>query len=120
MATDIHDSFRFVLNQIWRDNMIIPCNDRILIKPIKMEAKSGGGIVLGGGLKDERLHGIVMAIGQGRMAASGKCLVTFQGKVGDEVIYGNVTTTVDERLDNGDECILVMTEAIVGIISHEK
>ena len=100
--------------------MINPCNDRILIKPIKLEAKSGGGILLGGDVKDTRLHGIVLAIGQGRMAASGKCLVTFQGKVGDEVIYGNVTTTVEERLDNGEECLLVMTEAIVGIISNEK
>ena len=100
--------------------MIIPCNDRILIKPIDLEAMSGGGILLGGGQKDTRLHGTVMAIGPGRMAASGKLLVTFQGKVGDEVIFGDVTTTVKERLDNGDECYLVMTEAIVGVISNEK
>ncbi len=98
--------------------MITPCNDRILIKPIVMEGKTAGGIVISN--IDTRLHGTVMAIGQGRMAASGKCLITFQGKVGDEVIYGNVTTTVEERLDNGEECLLVMTEAIVGIISNEK
>lgn len=96
--------------------MINPCNDRILIKPIDLEAMSGGGIVLGGGVKDTRLHGKVLAIGPGRMNAQGNMVVTFQGAIGDIVIYGNVSTTVDERLDNGDECFLVMAEAIVGII----
>lgn len=97
--------------------MITPCNDRVLIKPLKLENLSAGGIVLRGAMADTRLHGKVMAIGRGVMNAQGKLVVTFEGKVGDEVIYGNINTTIDERLDNGEPCLLVMSQAIVGIIS---
>ena len=96
--------------------MIYPSNDRVLIKPIKLEAMSGGGIVLGGGAKDTRLHGKVMAIGPGKQNAAGNLIPVTQCKVGDEVIYGNVASSIDERLDNGDKCILVVAEAIVGVI----
>jgi chaperonin GroES len=96
--------------------MINPSNDRVLIKPIDLEAISGGGIVLGGGAKDTRLHGKVMAIGPGRQNAAGNLIPVTQCKVGDEVIYGNVANTCDDRLDNGEKCVLVVAEAIVGVI----
>jgi co-chaperonin GroES (HSP10) len=94
--------------------MIYPSNDRVLIKPIKLEAVSGGGIVIN---IDDRLHGKVMAIGPGKQNAAGNLIPVTQCKVGDEVIYGNVASSIDERLDNGDKCILVVAEAIVGVIS---
>lgn len=97
--------------------MIHPSNDRVLIKPIKLEAMSGGGIVLGGGAKDDRLHGKVIAIGPGKQNANGSLIPIVQCKVGDTVIYGNVASTVKDRLDNGDKCILLVAEAIVGVIS---
>ena len=94
--------------------MIYPSNDRVLIKPIDLEAISGGGIVITN--IDDRLHGLVMAIGPGKQNAAGNIIPITQCKVGDTVIYGNVASTLKDRLDNGDKCILVVSEAIVAVL----
>lgn len=94
--------------------MIYPSNDRVLIVPIDLEAISGGGIVITS--LDERKHGKVIAIGPGKQNASGALIPITQCKVGDTVIYGNVASTIKDRLDNGDKCLLVVSEAIVAVL----
>lgn len=96
--------------------MIKPSNDRVLLLPIKLENKSAGGIVLRGELADVRLHAKVLAIGHGKQNASGALVPIMQCKVGDIVVYGNVNSTVKERLDNGEECLLIVAEAIVAVL----
>lgn len=96
------------------NTMIYPSNDRVLINPIDLEAISGGGIVITN--MDDRRHGKVMSIGPGKQNASGHIIPITQCKVGDTVIYGNVASTIEDRLDNGDKCLLVVSEAIVAVL----
>lgn len=100
---------------------IKPLSDRVLIKPLDVEDITAGGILLAQSVsvKEERLHGVVLAIGEGRPNAAGKFIQTFTGKVGDEVIYGNVTSTIKE-IQNGDRVILIVGDAIVGVINETK
>lgn len=97
--------------------MINPSNDRVLIEPITLENKSAGGIVLRGALADVRLHGKVLAIGPGKQNANGNMIPIEQCKVGDIVIYGEVASTIKDRLDNGEDCILIVAEAIVAVLT---
>ena len=98
--------------------IINPSNDRVLIKPITLENKSAGGIVLRGELADDRLHGKVLAMGPGKQNANGNMIPIKQCNIGDIVVYGNVASTVEERLDNGDKCILIVAEAIVAVLTN--
>jgi len=99
---------------------ITPLLDRVLIKPIDVEDITSGGILLAQSvtLKEPRLHGIVLEIGPGRMNAAGKLIKIFSGDIGDTVIYGNVTTTVKEIMNN-EKVLLISGEAIVGIVHDE-
>lgn len=99
--------------------IISPRNDRVLIAPIDLKSLSAGGIVLRGKLADIRLHGIVLAVGPGRVSPNGTLTPITQCYIGDKVIYGQVTTTVEDKLENGDTVHLVQSDAIVAVISGD-
>jgi chaperonin GroES len=93
---------------------IVPANDRVLVKPL--ESKTAGGIVLTGTAAKKYLHGVVMAVGPGRVGSDGNSRIAISTcEVGDTVIYGNVLTTVEDTLD-GDKVLLMQEAAIVGVI----
>lgn len=94
---------------------ILPSNDRVLILPIDMTL-SNGGIYTGQlGEKDRRLHGTVLAVGPGAPNKDGGFNPIKQCKVGDNVIYGNVVTTVDD-IQDGKQVFLVQSAAIVAVL----
>lgn len=91
---------------------IVPMMDRVLIKPIEAVQKSTGGIVLAGEeSKINHLHGEVLALGPGKQKASGE-YVPIPFEIGDKVIYGNVSSTLDDMQD-GEKVLLVEQNAIV-------
>ena len=94
---------------------IIPSNDRVLILPTDMTLTNGGIYIGQTGGKDRRLHGKVLAVGQGTPDKYGKFTPITSCKVGDEVVFGNVTTTVDDMQD-GKQVLLVQSAAIVAVI----
>ena len=91
---------------------IIPLQDRVLIEPLDVETKSGGGIIMAGG-EMKYNHAKVLAVGKGRLMASGRMAMDMA--VGDVVIYGDLQNTVEDKL-NGKRVLLVVEQAIVGII----
>lgn len=91
---------------------IIPLQDRVLILPMEVETLSAGGIVMAGGDLTFN-HAKVLAVGQGRLMASGRMAMDM--KVGDIVIYGDLANTVEDKLD-GKRVLLVVEQAIVAII----
>jgi chaperonin GroES len=97
---------------------IKPLQDRVLIEPVEVEQKSGGGIVLSGGdAKINYLHGTVIAMGPGKQKATGEH-VPIPLELGQLVIYGNVSSTLEDMID-GKKVFLVEQNAIVGIITDE-
>ena len=94
---------------------IKPLMDRVLLENVEVEQKVGS-IVLAGEKKVDYLHGIVIALGPGKQKASGE-YVPIPLELGQLVIYGNVSSTLEDMVD-GKKVYLVEQNAIVGII-HE-
>lgn len=90
----------------------IPLNDRVLIEPLIEDNLSKGGIIVAGGAGDV-LHGIVLAVGKGRLMPSGR--MPLDVKVGDKVIYGNMANNVEDKL-NGKDVLLVVEACVIAII----
>ena len=65
---------------------LTPLYDRVLIRPIKPEEVTTGGIIIPDTVKEKPIHGEVLAIGEGRMLPDGK-IEPLRVKVGDIVVY---------------------------------
>lgn len=95
---------------------IVPLNDRVLLEPIDVEHLSAGGIALAG--DDMKYnHAKVLAVGAGRLMASGRMAIDVE--VGDIVIYGDLQNTIEDKL-NGKRVLLVVEQGIVAIIKECK
>lgn len=95
---------------------ITPLQDRVLIQPVEVENKVGS-ILLAGDTKVDYLHGIVIAKGPGKQKSTGE-YVTIPLELGQLVIYGNVSSTLEDMIE-GKKVFLVEQNAIVGIITDE-
>lgn len=66
---------------------IKPISDHIVIEPLKSEEKTKSGILLPQSAeKDRQEQGTVIAVGSGKITASGK-VVPMEVKVGDKVLF---------------------------------
>jgi chaperonin GroES len=65
---------------------ITPLFDNVLVKPVKAEEKSLGGIILPESAKEKPQIGVVMAIGDGIRDENGK-LIPMVVKIGQKVMY---------------------------------
>ena len=92
---------------------IKPLGDRILIKPLKAEEKTKGGIILPDTAKEKPQEGKVVAIGKGRTLESGK-IEPLEVKVGNKVLYGKYSGT-EIKID-GEEHLIVKEEDVLAIV----
>lgn len=95
---------------------ITPCIGRVLIKPITVETKTDGGIILSGEAGSDFMHAKILAVGKGMLMADGLRKES-EFKKGQIVIYGGMQNTVEDSL-NGDPVLLVVEQAIVAIIKE--
>ena len=84
---------------------IRPLHDRVVIRRKEEESKTAGGIILSGSAKEKPNQGEVLAIGSGRVLASGE-LRPLDVKVGDIVVFGKYATTDTITIDGEDLVIL--------------
>ena len=68
------------------DTNIKPLFDNVLVKPVKSEAKSAGGIILPDSAKEKPQIAEIVAIGEGARDEHGK-LIPMVVKVGQKVMY---------------------------------
>ena len=90
-----------------------PIGDRVLIKRLKAEEKTTGGIVLPDTAKEKPKEGKVIALGDGKLLESGE-RAKFQIKVGNRVIFASYSGT--EVKADGKEYILMSEEDILAVI----
>ena len=93
-----------------------PLADRVIIKPIKKEEVSRGGVVLPDTAKEKPHEGEVIAIGPGRLSEDGK-RIAMDVKVGDRVIYtryGGTEIKIDE------EELVILRESDILVKKGEK
>jgi chaperonin GroES len=90
-----------------------PLGDRILVKRIKEEEKTKGGIIIPDTAKEKPQEGKVVAVGKGKMSDDGK-LVPPEVRAGDKILFGKYSGS-EIKLE-GDDLIVLREDDILGII----
>lgn len=88
---------------------IKPLGDRIVIKVLKEEEKTKGGIVLPDTAKEKPQKGEVIAVGSGEIIDGKK--VPLEVKVGDKVIFSKYAGT-EVKLDDEEYLILRQSDVL--------
>ena len=86
-----------------------PLGDRIVVKPIKREETTKGGIILPDTAKEKPQEGEVIAVGSGKLTDDGN-RIEMEVKKGDKIIYAKYAGT-EIKLD--DEELLILRESDV-------
>jgi chaperonin GroES len=100
---------------------IRPLGDRILVKRIKEEDKTKGGIIIPDSAKEKPQEGKVVAVGKGKVVAVGKGKVTEAGKLtapdvkaGDRILFGKYSGS-EVKLDD-EEHLILREDDILGVL----
>jgi chaperonin GroES len=92
---------------------IRPLGDRILVKRIKEEDKTKGGIFIPDTAKEKPQEGKVVAVGKGKMTETGK-LVAPDVKTGDRILFGKYSGS--EVMLDDDEHMIMREDDILGVL----
>jgi chaperonin GroES len=92
---------------------IRPVGDRILVKRVKEEEKSKGGIIIPDTAKEKPQEGKVVAVGKGKMTEQGK-LLTPDVKAGDKILFGKYSGS-EVRIE-GEEHLILREDDILGVL----
>ena len=94
----------------------LPLGDRVVVKRVKEETKSSGGIIIPDTAQEKPSQGEIVAIGPGGRDEAGK-LIPIDLKVGDRVLFGKGSGT-EVKIDGQD--LLIMKESdILGVLEGE-
>jgi chaperonin GroES len=92
---------------------IRPLQDRVIIKRVKEEEKTKGGIIIPDTAKEKPIEGEVLAVGKGKVQDDGS-VRPLDVKVGDRVLFGKYSGT--EVKIEGEESLIVREDDILGVI----
>jgi len=90
-----------------------PLHDRVLVKRVKEEEKTKGGIIIPDTAKEKPQEGKVVAVGSGIRGEDGK-ITPLDVKVNDRVLFGKWSGT--EVTIDGEEMIIMKESDILGIV----
>jgi chaperonin GroES len=92
---------------------IRPLGDRLLVKRVKEEEKTKGGIIIPDTAKEKPQEGKVMAVGKGKVTEAGK-LLTPEVKAGDTILFGKYSGS--EVTLNGEEHLIMREDDVMGVV----
>ena len=92
---------------------IRPLHDRVLVKRVKEEETTKGGIIIPDTAKEKPIEAKVVAVGSGRLLDSGE-VRPLAVKQGDLVLFGKYGGT-EVKID-GEEHLILREDDILGII----
>jgi len=92
---------------------IRPLGDRILVKRIKEEDKTKGGIFIPDTAKEKPQEGRIVAVGKGKMTEAGN-LVAPEVKAGDTILFGKYSGS-EVKVD-GEEHMIMREEDVLGVL----
>jgi len=90
-----------------------PLGDRVLVKRIKEEERTKGGIIIPDTAKEKPQEGKVVAVGKGKMTEQGK-LLTPDVKAGDKILFGKYSGS-EVKLE-GEEHLILREDDILGVL----
>ena len=92
---------------------IRPLQDRVILKRVKEEEKTKGGIIIPDTAKEKPIEGEVVAVGSGKVNDDGS-VTKLAVKVGDRVLFGKYSGT-EVKLD-GEERLIVREDDILAVL----
>jgi chaperonin GroES len=93
---------------------IRPLQDRVIVKRVKEEEKTKGGIVIPDTAKEKPIEGEVLAVGPGKVMEDGSQRAP-DVKVGDRVLFGKYSGT-EVKVD-GDDHVVLREDDILGVVT---
>jgi chaperonin GroES len=91
---------------------IRPLQDRVIVRRVKEEEKSKGGIIIPDTAKQKPTEGEVMAVGNGKVLENGT-VRKLDVKAGDRVLFGKYEGT-EVKID-GEDRLIIREDDILGI-----
>jgi chaperonin GroES len=91
---------------------IRPLQDRVIVRRVKEEEKSKGGIIIPDTAKEKPTEGEVMAVGSGKILEDGT-VRKLDVKPGDRVLFGKYNGT-EVKLD-GEDRLIIREDDILGV-----
>jgi chaperonin GroES len=92
---------------------IRPLQDRVILKRVKEEEKTKGGIIIPDTAKEKPIEGEVVAVGNGKVLEDGT-VRKLDVKVGDRVLFGKYSGT-EVKLE-GEERLIVREDDILAVL----
>ena len=90
-----------------------PLHDRVLVKRVKEEEKTKGGIIIPDTAKEKPQEGKIVAVGTGTRGDDGK-VTPLDVKPGDKILFGKWSGS--EVTVDGEELIIMKESDILGVI----
>ena len=94
---------------------IRPLQDRLVVKRVREEEKTKGGIIIPDTAKEKPIEGEVIAVGNGKVSDDGK-VRPLDVKPGDRVLFGKYSGT-EVKVD-GEEHLMLREDDILGVIER--
>ncbi len=90
-----------------------PLHDRVVVRRLKPEEKTAGGIIIPDTAAEKPMEGEIIAAGPGARNEQGQ-IVALDVKAGDRVLFGKWSGT-EVKLD-GEELLIMKESDIMGIV----
>jgi len=90
-----------------------PLHDRVVIRRVRAEEKTSGGIIIPDTAQEKPMEGDVVSTGPGARDEQGR-VVALEVKEGDRILFGKWSGT-EVKLD-GEELLIMKESDIMGII----
>jgi len=94
-----------------------PLHDRVLVKRVKEEEKTKGGIIIPDTAQEKPQEGEVVAVGPGTRDEDGE-RIALDVKAGDRILFGKWSGT-EVKVD-GEELLIMKESDILGVIETKK
>ena len=91
-----------------------PLGDRVVVRRLKEDQKTAGGIIIPDTVQEKPQEGEVIAVGPGARDEKGD-RITPEVKVGDRILFGKWSGT-EVKLD-GQELLIMKESDIMGVIA---
>jgi len=92
---------------------IRPLQDRVVVRRVKEEDKTKGGIIIPDTAKEKPIEGLVVAVGNGKVQDDGK-VRKLDVKEGDRILFGKYSGT--EVKIEGEEHLILREDDILGVV----
>ena len=93
---------------------IRPLQDRVLVKRLKEEEKTKGGIIIPDTAKEKPIEGEVIAVGNGKVTEKGD-VRKLDVKKGDRILFGKYSGT-EVKID-GEDHLILREDDILGVVT---